>query len=154
MALFDSLIKPALDSLTTLIEQFHMSPEDKAKAQQAIADAAAKAQADAINYDIQLNTIASQNIQAEAKTGDKFTERARPSFMYVIIAVFAFNYIVIPLAEIFGSKIQPVSLPTDLLTLFGVSISGYAFSRTAEKIAALPGDSHISVLGMKVGNKN
>lgn len=154
MPVFDALIKPALDSVTTLIGQFHLSPEDKAKAEQAIAAANAQAQQAALDYDAKLNDIAGQNIRAEAQSGDKFTARARPAFMYVIIAVFAFNYIFIPFAQIFGSKVQPTTLPTDLLTLFGICVSGYAFSRTAEKIAAMPGDSQISVLGLKVGNKN
>lgn len=152
--IFDALIKPSLDSITNLVSQFHLSPEDKAKFDQQAADAVAKAQQASLDYDAKLNDIAGQNIRAEEQSGDKFTSRARPSFMYVIIAVFAFNYIGIPLAQIFGSHVQPIQLPTDLLTLFGVCVSGYAFSRTAEKIAAMPGDSQISFMGMKVGNKN
>ncbi len=159
--LFDSLVKPALDSVNDLIGQFHMSPEDKAKATQAIADASAKAQQTAADYDIQLNSIAGQNIRADASSGDKFTARARPSFMYVIILVLAFNYIGLPIAQIFGSHVAPIQLPGDLLTLFGVCVTGYVMSRTAEKaissserIAAMPGDSQISVLGLKMGNKS
>lgn len=154
MPIFDSLVKPALDSVSTLISQFHLSPEQAAQAQQALRDAEAKAQQTAMDYDAKLNDIAGQNIRAEEQSGDKFTARARPSFMYVIIAVFAFNYIVLPFAEIFGSKVRPINLPTDLLTLFGVCVSGYAFSRTVEKIASLPGDSQVNVLGVKVGNKS
>lgn len=154
MALFDSLIKPALDSVTALVGQFHLSPEDKAKAEQAIADARAKAQADALTYDAQLNAIAGENIRAEEQSGDKFTSRARPSFMYVVIGVIAFNYIALPIAQIFGSHVNPIQLPADLLTLFGVCVTGYTFSRLAEKVASLPGDSQMSVLGVKVGNKS
>jgi hypothetical protein len=152
--LFDSLIKPALDSVTALVSEFHLSPEDKAKAQQAIADAAAKARQASLDYDVQLNAIAGQNIRADASSGDKFTARARPSFLYVIIAVLGFNYIGLPLAGLFGAHAQPINLPADLLTLFGVCMTGYSMSRTAEKIAALPGDSQMSVLGIKIGNKS
>lgn len=154
MALFDSLIKPALDSVTALISQFHMSPEEKMQAQQAIADASQKAQLAAQDYDIQLNAIAGQNIRADATSGDKYTERARPTFMYVVISVLAFNYIGLPIAEMFGSKVNPIVLPADVLTLFGVCVTGYVFSRTAEKVSALPGESQINVLGMKIGNKS
>ena len=155
MALFDSLIKPALDSVTALIGEFHLSPEQAQQARQAIADASLKAQQSAIDYDAKLNDIAGQNIRADAQSGDKFTARARPSFLYVIIAVLAFNYIGIPLCSVFGSHAQPIALPADLLTLFGVAMTGYSMSRTAEKIAALPGDSQINVLGLlKVGNKS
>lgn len=154
MALFDSLVKPALDSITTLIGQFHMSPEQQAAAQQAINDAAQKARTAAEDYEVQLNTVAGQNIRSEESGGDKLTERARPMFMYIIEAVFAFNYIGLPFAQIFGSKVAPIELPADLLTLFGVCITGYVFARSAEKVAALPGDSQVNVLGMKVGNKS
>ncbi len=154
MALFDALISPALKAVSDVIGQFHLSPEDKAKAEQAVADAAAKAQQASMDYDVQLNAIAAKSIQTEEGSGDKFTQRARPSFMYVVIAVIGFNYIGIPFAQIFGSHVAPIVLPGDLLTLFGVCVTGYVVSRTAEKVAALPGDSQVSVLGMKVGNKN
>lgn len=152
--LFQDLIKPALDSVTALISQFHMSPEEKMQAQRAIADASQKAQLAAQDYDIQLNAIAGQNIRADATSGDKYTERARPTFMYVVISVLAFNYIGLPIAEMFGSKVNPIVLPADVLTLFGVCVTGYVFSRTAEKVSALPGESQINVLGMKIGNKS
>lgn len=154
MALFDALIKPTLDSVTAIIQQFHLSPEEKAKAEQAIQAAKVQAQAAADDYEVKLNDIAGQNIRAEASSQDKFTERARPSFLYVVISVFAFNYIGIPFAQLFGSKVQPIVLPGDLLTLFGVCITGYVFSRSAEKVASLPGDSQINVLGVKIGNKS
>ncbi len=154
MALFDSLIKPALDSVTAIIEQFHLSPEDKAKAQEAIAAAQAQAQQASLDYDAKLNDIAGQNIRADATSGDKYTSRARPTFMYIVEAILVFNFIGIPIAEIFGASIAPVILPADLLTLFGVCVSGYAFSRTVEKVASMPGDSQINILGMKIGNKS
>lgn len=150
---FGSAIGPVFDGLTKVIGEFHMSPEEKIQAQQAIADAQAQAVAAAQNYNVQLNAIASSNIRADADSGDKFTQRARPTFMYVIIAVLAFNYIGLPFAQIFGSKIGPIVLPGDLLTLFGVCVTGYVMSRTAEKISAMPGDSQVSLLGMKAGNK-
>jgi hypothetical protein len=152
--IFDSLIKPALDSVTALINEFHLSPEDKAKAQQAIADAQDKARTDALEYDAKLNDIAGQNIRADAQNGDKFTSRARPTFMYIVESILGFNYIIIPLAKLFGSHVDPIVLPSDLLTLFGVCVTGYAMSRTVEKVASLPGDSQINVLGMKIGNKS
>ena len=155
MALFDSLIKPALDSVTALISQFHMSPEEKAQAQQAINDAAQKAQLAAQDYDTQLNSIAGQNIRAEAQNGNFLTAFARPGFMYIVEIVIGFNYIVIPLVQLFqGKTLAPIVLPADLLTLFGVCVTGYVFNRTAEKVAAMPGDSQVSIPGLKVSNKS
>lgn len=152
--IFDSLIKPALDTVTKLIEEFHLSPEDKLKAEQALRDAQDKARTDALEYDAKLNDIAGQNIRADAQSNDKYAARARPTFMYIVEAILGFNFIVIPLAKLFGSAIDPIVLPGDLLTLFGVCVTGYAMSRTVEKVAALPGDSQINILGMKIGNKS
>ncbi len=155
MALFDALISPALKAVSDIIEQFHLSPEEKLQAQQAIADASDKARTAAFDYDVQLNAIAAKTIQTEESSGDKFTQRARPAFMYVIIAVLAFNYIGLPLAQIFGSKVLPIELPADLLTLFGVTICGYVTARSVDKALALPGESQVNLLGIvKVANKS
>lgn len=153
--LFTSSIGPAFDGIAKLIDQFHMSPEEKQQMQQAIADAAEKAKESAQNYEVQLNTIAGQNIRADAASGDKFTQRARPTFMYIVEAILAFNFIGIPGYQLLtGKMLNPVVLPADLLTLFGVCVTGYVMSRSAEKISSLPGDSQINVLGMKIGNKS
>ncbi len=154
MAAFDSLVKPMLDSVDHIIGDFHLSPEQSIQAKQALAETAAKAAQASLDYDAKLNDIAGQNIRAEETSSDKIERRARPGFMYVVIATIGFNYIVIPTAQIFGSHVAPIQLPADLLTLFGVCVCGYTMARSSEKIAALPGDSQISVLGMKVGNKN
>jgi|SRR5579871_1062042 len=151
------ILSQAFDGLTKIIGEFHMSPEEKAAAQQAIADAQQKAQQAAVDYDVQMNTIAGENIRADDATGDKFTQHARPWFMYIVEMVLAFNYIVIPLVQaVRGRALAPMTLPADLLTLFGVCVTGYVFNRTAEKVAAMPGDSQIKLpfgLG-SIGNKS
>ena len=155
MPLFESLIAPALKSVTDLIGQFHMSPEEKLQAQQAIADAGAKAQQASMDYDAKLNDIAGQNIRAETGSTDKVTSRARPGFMYICEAVIAANYLIIPLASIFGSKVTPFNLPDNLMWLFGSCIMGYTMARTVDKTMALPGDSQINVAGLlKIGQKS
>jgi hypothetical protein len=155
MAIFDQLISPLLTSAQALISEFHLSPEDKVKAEQWTADQAQVAQKQANDYEIQLNTIAGQNIRADAASGDKFTQRARPWFMYIIEFILAFNYIAVPAYEmVTGKALVPVALPADLLTLFGVCVTGYVFNRTAEKIAAMPGDSSVNMLGIiRASNK-
>jgi hypothetical protein len=154
MALFDSLVEPALNSVAALISECHMSPEEKQAAQLALADAGQKARQAAEDYDAKLNNIAGQNIRAEEMSGDAYTARARPTFLYMVIAILGFNYIVIPITDVFGSRVQPIRLPADLLTLFGVVIYGYITARSVDKTMALPGESQVSVLGIKASNKN
>jgi len=155
MALFDQLIQPALDSVTKLIDQFHLSPEEKAQAQQAIADAAQKAQADAENYNVQLNSIAGQNIRAEETNNDKYTERARPTVIWMGCGLIAWNYGIVP---VFCSHwhLNPVTLPDAFWWTWGTVVTGYVFSRGMEKVAQMPGDSQITLpLGLgKVSNTN
>lgn len=153
MAIFSDIVKPALDSVTNLVSEFHLSPEDKLKFQQASAELVQRTQQSALDYDVKLNDIAGQNIRAEAQSGDKYTERARPTFLYVIIAIFAFNYIFLPIAKIFGSHVDPINMPGELLTFFGVCITGYVVNHSAEKVLSLPGVTELSAFGLKASNK-
>jgi hypothetical protein len=151
---FSSAIGPAFDGISKLIGQFHMSPEEKLQAQQAIADAAQKARSAAQDYDVQLNSIAGQNIRAEEGSGDKFTVRARPSVIWMGVLLIFWNYAIVPT---FGHKwaMVPATLPDAFWWTWGTVVTGYVFSRSTEKIAQMPGDSQLNVLGMlKVGNKS
>lgn len=154
MGAFVTLVKPVLDGVNTLIGQFHISPEEKAQAQQAIADAAAKAQQAAQDYDVQLNTIAGQNIRTEESSEDNFTRRARPAVVWMGNILIFWNY---GLAPVLGAKWhwQPVLIPDAFWWTWGTVVTGYVFSRSTEKIAQLPGDSQINLAGLlKVGNKS
>jgi hypothetical protein len=156
MTLFDSLVKPALDAVNSIINDFHLSPEDKVKAQQAIQEASLAAARQAEDYEAKMNDIAGQNIRSETGSADKFTARARPTFLYIVNAILGFNFLGLPLLHALGAKdAAPIAIPSDVLTLFGVVMTGYVVSRSMEKISALPGDSNINVLGVvKVGNKS
>jgi hypothetical protein len=101
------------------------SPEDAAK----LAELAAKYQDDVLAADVQMQQAASANIQADAKSGDKFTQRARPSFMYIVEVILICNYIIFPL---FNKT--PLALPDPLFWLFGSAILGYTGARTWEKV--------------------
>jgi hypothetical protein len=81
---------------------------------------------DAISREIE---AASSNIRAEAGSGDKFTSRARPTFLYICNAVIGWNYIIAPL---FGR--QPLALPEPLFWLFGSVMLGYTGARSWEKV--------------------
>jgi hypothetical protein len=100
------------------------SPEDAAR----LAELAQKYQDDILNADVQMQQVAGANIQADAKSGDKFTQRARPSFMYVVEVILVCNYIVFPLINR-----PPLALPEPLFWLFGSAILGYTGARSWEK---------------------
>lgn len=154
MGAFATLIGPAFDGLAKIIDNFHMSPEEKVQAQQAVADAQQKAQLAAQDYQVQLNAIAGQNIRAEETSDDNFTKRARPAVVWMGNALIAWNYGLVP---VFGVhwKLGPVVLPDAFWWTWGTVVTGYVFSRGAEKIAQMPGDSQMNLAGiLKIGNKS
>jgi hypothetical protein len=80
---------------------------------------------------------------AEASSQDKWTSRARPSFMYVIYIMilasipmgFVYAYNPVLSANIitgFGTWLK--AIPSDLYTLFGAGYLGYTGMRTYEKV--------------------
>ena len=81
-------------------------------------------------------------IIAEAKSSDKWTSRARPSFMYVMYILFLSS---IPMGILFafnpgvagavttGVKLWLTALPDELYWLFGTGYLGYSASRSYDK---------------------
>src|SRR5215831_19096317 len=127
------------DTFSKIVGTFKLSPEKKAELQ-SIADAnkfeLAKLQMDmeekaqeAITHEVE---AASANIRAEATNGDKYTSRARPTFIYVCYVIICWNYIVVPLM-----KEKPVEFPEPLFWLFGSVMLGYVGARSWEKISGV-----------------
>jgi len=155
-SIFANGIQGIADTAKGIIEEFHMSPEQKAEQLAKLAAAQQAAIDSARDYEVKLNDIAGQNIRADAASQDKFTERARPTFMYIIEGILLWNYCGMSFLRVILHRgdIGPVTLPGDLLTLFGVCVTGYVFTRTADKTLALPGTSTVSVMGGVIKGTN
>lgn len=81
-------------------------------------------------------------IIAEAKSADKWTSRARPSFMYVI---YIFILAAIPMGFLFAFQPETAhnvilgvkgwlnAIPDSLYTLFGAGFLGYTTARSVDK---------------------
>ena len=72
--------------------------------------------------------MAGENIRAETMSGDKFTSRARPLFLYICNFILLWNYVVVPLL---GRT--PIEFPEPMFWLFGSVMLGYVGARTWEK---------------------
>ena len=121
-------------SIGDLIDQFHMSPEQKAQLQQAAQELEVQRDQIEAARDEALATLQSKNIMAESTSEDTFVRRARPSFLYVMIIGIAFSIIVFPILNLIIHKsLQMVQIPGAYLDLFGVSFLGYTGARTWEK---------------------
>lgn len=85
-------------------------------------------------------------ILAEAQSSDKWTSRARPSFMYVmyIMILWALPFSIVTAihpatadAMAAGMKNWLASIPGDLYSLFGVVALGYVGARSYDKAQVL-----------------
>lgn len=75
---------------------------------------------------------ASANIKAEAATGDRYTSRARPTFLYLMYIILACNFILFPLIN------RPALVfPSELFWLFGSGYLGYTGAREWSKFTFL-----------------
>jgi hypothetical protein len=132
----------ALDPLTavlnvgqTLIDKFFPDPAEKAKATLQLAK---------MEQDGELTKLSTRMsaIIAEAQSSDKWTSRARPSFMYVIYIMILFG-IPIGILSAFhpdvaiqitdGMNAYLRAIPKPMWTTFQVGYLGYSTVRTIDK---------------------
>jgi hypothetical protein len=119
-----------------MIERLFPDPEQKAKAQRELAK---------MEQEGEFNELSSRLsvIAQEAASEDKWTSRARPSFMYVFYTVILSLVLVAPLVGVFypdqmtlffaNVKAGFEAVPEELWWLFGTGYLGYTGFRTAEK---------------------
>jgi hypothetical protein len=133
------------DLFSKIVGTFKLSPEDAAKLEQAKLDHAlelAKLQAEleqSANATLTAEVNAARDtITAEAKSGDKFTSRARPTFLYLMYVVLAWNYLFLPAIQYFGGRVPaPIALPDSLMWLFGSGYLGYTGARSWDKFSTV-----------------
>jgi len=132
------LVGTPFKSIGDLIEEFHLSPEDKAKLQQAAQELEVRREEIEAAREEALAQIQSQNITAETKSEDPYVRRARPTFLYVVIAAMAYSLIVAPTINACLHKgLVAMQIPDAYLELFGVAFLGYTGARTWEKTKGL-----------------
>ena len=134
-AIFKGLVGgDPLKSIGDLIDQFHLSPEQKAQMQQAAQELEVKRDEIEAARDQALAEIQSRNITAETTSGDPYVRRARPTFLYVIICGIGCSIIIFPILNMILHKgLVMVPIPDAYLQLFGVAFLGYTGARTWEK---------------------
>lgn len=138
MPLLDTILGANLGQVfKDVVGTFHLDPEKKAEFQAAVdanqaqlalkqLDLEAKAD-ETLSREVE---AASANIRAEASSGDKYTSRARPSFIYIMLGILLANYVAFPIL-----KMPPIQFPDALFWLFGSCMLGYTGARTWEKIS-------------------
>lgn len=131
-----------------LIERFIPDPAAKAAAAQHLSDVQLQLSLAQIDQQNKIVEQASQNAR-----GDNYLGAVRAGFCWMVIALMGWNYGVGP---IFHQ--HPVDLPLSLITCFTTILLGFvgipAGIEMAKQVAGMPGDSQVSILGLKVGNKS
>jgi hypothetical protein len=121
--------------LDKAVDQIFDTPEEKANAKAKLMNAASSGRINELNASLSV-------MLAEAQSGDKWTSRARPAFLYVI---YIYILAAIPMGCVYAA--DPVlaaditagvgdwlsAIPEAYLTLFGVGYLGYAGARTVDK---------------------
>jgi len=125
-----------IDPVSKLIDKLIPDPEAAAKAKLDLM----KEENQQYLQELQLQMSA---IVAEAQSTDKWTSRARPSFLYIIYIliltsipmalIFAYNP-VIAQSLINGFHLWLAAIPDSYLQLFSIGYLGYAGGRSWEKV--------------------
>ena len=132
MFAIDTLLEMGLK----IIDKVTPDPEAKAKAQLDLLRL--QQEGEFKELEMRMNAIL-----AEAQSQDKWTSRARPSFMYVMYIMILFSIpmgilsAINPAAAVAiaaGMKAWLAAIPTEFVQLFGVGYVGYAAARTVDKI--------------------
>jgi hypothetical protein len=130
------------DLVLGILDRIKVSPTEKAKIQEALDQNAFELQKMQLEMEQHLADLqaketeaASANIQAEAKSGDKFVSRSRPTFLYIMYAVITFNFIILPVIEMIrgATTLVPLNIPSEAYWLFGSGYLGYAGFRSLDK---------------------
>jgi hypothetical protein len=131
-----------------LIDKFIPDPEKKAEASAHLLDKQAELQEALIDQQNKIIAATSANIQS-----DHYMGSVRATFCYVIIALIAWNYAI---CRFFHQG--PLDIPATIFGMFTVIMLGFvgipAGVEMVKQVMAMPGNSQVSVLGVKVGNNN
>lgn len=149
-ALLDQILGGGVATLfKAVMDEIRLSPEQKQAAQQALLDHQDKlAQMDA-DLEAKLAEIQGENIRAETASADRYVSRARPTFLYAMIAAIFFSLVIVPVVQMLGAlagaaggttsfaqalgAVRVLEIPADYLSLFGVGFLGYTGARSWEK---------------------
>ena len=131
-----------------LIDKFIPDPAAKAQASAHLLDVQAQLQEAQIDQQNKIIAATSANVQS-----DHYMGQVRATFCYVIIALIAWNYAV---CRFFHQ--MPLDIPATIFGMFTVIMLGFvgipAGVEMVKQVMGMPGDSQVSVMGIKVGNKS
>jgi hypothetical protein len=134
MAISSVLSLGIKDLVVTVLDRIKLPPEKKAEIELAMAQNAHELARLELELAKTEAASASENIRAEVLSGDAYTRRARPTFLYIVYIILVWNYILLPLIQYAdGQAPAPIALPESLFWLFGAGYLGYVGARSFDK---------------------
>jgi hypothetical protein len=128
---FSKILGDLLGKVTGIIDDLHLSGEEKAAAHLKAIEIQRAAELEMAKIDVQWAELQSKVVIAEAQGHSWLQRNWRPLSMLAFVAVILYQYIVSP---IFGTASAP-SLPADLWDVIQIGFGGYIVGRTLEKTA-------------------
>lgn len=143
--IFGRSAKGLLDGLGGIVDQFHLSPEEKQQFTLQM-QALVQKRDDQIQETLRAELQAKERVLvAELNQGDGYTKRARPTVVYVGLAVIVFNYCIVPVLLKVGNLIaawaghtaaigyDPLTLPVEFWVGWTGIVATWSIGRSAEK---------------------
>ena len=121
---------------TNLIKSYFppdLSPEQKAKLEQGLAEAQNQLTASVIKYHENEIEQKASIIRAEANSQSWAARNWRPIAALTFVFIIANNYILYPYIELFGGSATKLDIPPDMWGLLKIMIGGYVVGRSVEK---------------------
>jgi len=131
---FSGGLKGILNPIKEVMDEFHLSGEEKNNFVAKMEGILQRRDSE-IEQTIRTELSAKASIiMAEMKQEDNFTKRARPTVVYVGLAVIVLNYCLFPnIAKFFGVEFVAVELPTEFWIAWGGIVATWTIGRSAEK---------------------
>lgn len=128
--LFGGGVSEVANAIGGVVDQFHTSDEEKAKAKLEI-ERLLQQDRMKLQESLQTELKAKERVLvAELNQGDSYTKRARPTVVYSGLLFILFNYVIAPLLL---PNQQPLQLPVEFWAAWGGIVSTWSIGRSFEK---------------------
>lgn len=125
---------PVLNEVGSLVDQFHLSGEEKQQFKLKMEKLLQKRGSE-MEITLRSTLQAKERILvAELQQGDSYTKRARPSVIYAGLLFIFFNYSLVPaIGYLLGKVIPPLELPAAFWAGWSGIVATWTIGRTMEK---------------------
>ena len=130
-------VKGLVSSVGDIINNLHLSGEEKLAAKQKLAELEASTLLSLTEAGQTLINAQRDVLVAEAKSESTIARNWRPVTMLTFVFIIFNNYVLVPYVGAFGVVIPTLEITNGMWALLNVGIGGYLTSRGIEKVVAM-----------------